>query len=507
MDVFKRYKLIIIFAILASLSLLFFSFYTNQVWDDFFITFRYSKNLAEGKGAVYNPNERVYGFTSPLEMFLLSSCYLITGKNSYLPSLWLYRVICIAAFIASGILLLLSISDKNKKTSPAAYFLAAFYILETKSIAFSVNGMETAFTLLFLSLFIFLACKDLSKNWIAAGVSWAGLLLARPDGCIYIICLSLGYLIFSRLPKKQTFIALLKAGSICTLLYLPWMLWAWNYYGSPIPNTIQAKSRLIMLRPPLSIYNCIFGPVYVYFGGWPFWINIFTSCLGLFTGLYWTVPSKDKLGRTLSFSFFLLYFYYLFLPRYPWYYPAATIISLVVLSKAISIVKDSNKIAAIAVFTIILSGMIYIFASTAWQLRIQQKEIENGNRKQIGLWLKENVRPNESVYLEPLGYIGYFSGSKMIDYPGLISGKVVRLLHENKGFNFHTILPEIKPDWVILRPRERDAMSELDYFKKNYKYIKTFDVTDNLGRYKFIPGAPYLLYDSVFSIFKKINNP
>src|SRR5262245_35309826 len=34
--------------------------------EDAYITFRYARNLALGNGLVYNPGEKVFGFTSPL---------------------------------------------------------------------------------------------------------------------------------------------------------------------------------------------------------------------------------------------------------------------------------------------------------------------------------------------------------------------------------------------------------------------------------------------------------
>jgi hypothetical protein len=40
--------------------------------------------------------------------------------------------------------------------------------------------------------------------------------------------------------------AFLRSGLLAASLYLPWVRWAWSYYGSPIPNTILAKS------PPLG---------------------------------------------------------------------------------------------------------------------------------------------------------------------------------------------------------------------------------------------------------------
>lgn len=41
----------------------FYAIYTDHAWEDFFITFRFSRNLVEGKGLVYQPGERVHGFT------------------------------------------------------------------------------------------------------------------------------------------------------------------------------------------------------------------------------------------------------------------------------------------------------------------------------------------------------------------------------------------------------------------------------------------------------------
>ena len=57
---------------------------------------------------------------------------------------------------------------------------------------------------------------------------------------------------------------------------------------------------------------------------------------------------------------------------------------------------------------------------------VQQSVIEDGLRQPIGLWLRDHAKtPHDSVMLEPLGYIGYYSGLKMLDYPGLASKEMV----------------------------------------------------------------------------------
>ena len=54
---------------------------TGHVWEDFLITFRFSKNLVEGNGLVFNPGERVQGFTSALNVMVPAIFYAISGKS------------------------------------------------------------------------------------------------------------------------------------------------------------------------------------------------------------------------------------------------------------------------------------------------------------------------------------------------------------------------------------------------------------------------------------------
>src|SRR5436309_15467029 len=82
-----------------------YTLYTNHVWEDFFITFRHSQNLCAGKGLVYNEGERVHGFTSPLGVLLPALCHTLTGAESYVPALALFRGLSIAAFVGGLVLL------------------------------------------------------------------------------------------------------------------------------------------------------------------------------------------------------------------------------------------------------------------------------------------------------------------------------------------------------------------------------------------------------------------
>src|SRR5947209_11944763 len=75
------------FALVAVALAIAYALATQHVWEDYFITFQHSRNLAEGRGLVYTPGERVHGFTSPMGVLLPALCYLATGRGSDVPAL------------------------------------------------------------------------------------------------------------------------------------------------------------------------------------------------------------------------------------------------------------------------------------------------------------------------------------------------------------------------------------------------------------------------------------
>ena len=103
----------------------------------------------------------------------------------------------------------------------------------------------------------------------------------------------------------------------------------------------------------------------------------------------------------------------------------------------------------------LVAGQLFITLCVARQMRVQQQLIENGVRREIGLWLGAHARtPHDTVMLEPLGYIGYFSGLKMLDLPGLASKEVVEVRKRLGPYKENQVFLELKPDWLVLRPGE-----------------------------------------------------
>ncbi|HOK04632.1 MAG TPA: hypothetical protein PLN24_05215 [Victivallales bacterium] len=519
----KNYGLAL-FLLFAAFVPLFYSLYTEHIWEDYYITYKFSRNLADGYGLVYFPGEKaVHGFTSPLGVLLPALTYLICRSDSM--ALWLFRIFFgIPCFIAA-IYMLYKTSEKVFKDYPHLKFLCPlFLVFEVKSVMFSVNGMETALMLFFVSwlikIFIY---KD--WDWRKIGFCSAALMWTRPDSCIYIGGIIISFLIFFPELRKSQSITFIKSIILGIILYMPWFLFAWFYFGSPIPHTIIAKNAAfggiffsnLTIRDLYAIFSTfiripvmIYYPVYPQFGSWPFIIYVFSAFLGYFAIFATIAPLKQDFKpevKALSLFFIILCAYFAFIRvPYPWYFPPAGIPSYLVIS---AIFIELTRRWALrhhflyAFFLISISGFLLIFFLDTERMKAQQEIVENGNRMKIGLWLNKNSNPGDRIFLECLGYIGYFSGRKVLDYPGLVSPEVVKII-QNKKNGYVISVEELAPEWVVAREFEARNLIKSDFFRRNYYPVAEFNVRDKISELNYLFGLNYLYYDSFFIVYKKL---
>ncbi len=198
---------------------------------------------------------------------------------------------------------------------------------------------------------------------------------------------------------------------------------------------------------------------------------------------------------------------------WPWYLPPATLLGLVAVARGIVTLSDAamrraGKIpirrlhpAAATVLVVLIVGQIALCGWNAIHTQIHQSEIEMGNRYPLGMWLHDHGRPEESVYLEPLGYVGYFSGMRMIDWPGLVAPQVIEARREHGLKQLNTIFA-LHPDWVVLRQKEYTDLGALvEKFEKEYELAAVFDVTERLQAYGYRPSLLY--HDARFGVFRR----
>lgn len=519
-----------IFVSLAFALPLLFALLTNHAWEDYYITLRSSRNLVEGNGLVFNPGERVHTFTSPLGVLIPALCTWVTGVGHELAGLWMFRVIN-ATLLGIGAWLFWRRVDSLGVGLLGRVTFFGLLFADSKLVDFASNGMETAMLL----FFVLLLWGELEKpdgpriGPVAAGC--AGLLWTRPDGVILGIVMIASHVVI-RPPRSANsdikWYALIRGILLGGLLYLPWFAWAWWYYGSPIPHTIIAKS---LVTPPVHAHDLLllpwriltgqslmmdlFMPTYWFFGGWPNFLRHFGQMLGCVAALAWFVPWLPYTIRRLSLAVFLGSFYFCVIILFPWYSPPWTALAAMVVAFSVdhiatrSMQTGRNVLASIVRVSaaVLVAVQLSVLSAATWQMRVQQRVIEQGIRKNIGQWLGQTALPNETVFLEPLGYIGYYSQLKTYDYPGLSSKEVVDVVRAGSR-RFTAVIERLQPTWLVLRPGEiADPSLPENGAWADYQLVAVWNAMPILNSVRFLPGRGWLEHDAAFRVFRRKDAP
>jgi hypothetical protein len=517
---------------------LLFALYTRHAWEDWYITFRPAKNLATGQGLVYNPGERVHSFTSVIGTLLPALLSFLTFNVSDDLTLWLFRIACAAALGVSAALLVKASRVWFAGLGPAVLLVGAA-ATDSKTVDFSVNGMETPFTLLGLTLFLYFTTM-LPKRELGfrLGTVWALLQYTRPDGFIYSLLLMSALLLFQG-DRRETLRMLAVSCAFAAALFAPWFLFATWYYGSAVPHSLIAKRAwmaaagapfyldrvvefmrsLILLRE--GVFDALFTPPYAATFRLLEPALLVSRALGAMACFVWIFPRVGFAGRAASLACLGQLFYLsAFTPLvYPWYVPGATWLALTALAFGFDALR--RHLAALGVSAkwirdgslLAVAGMLaYVLlqtAITAHQFRFAQQAIEEGQRRQIGEWLKAHAAsPHETVFLECAGYIGFFSGLKLYDYPGMTSPEMVSTRMTLRSEEFLPLVKALRPDWLVLRPEpgELNGMWNADsvFLKRHYVVMKAFDVGDAINRESFKPFERLFRHDARFVVAKRV---
>jgi hypothetical protein len=218
------------------------------VIDDAYITFRYARNIAAGLGPVFNPGERVEGFSNPLLTALLAVITAITRDPETLPRI--ARVIGVAS--GAGTVLLLARLPLRGGTGASA--LATLALAASSSFAlWSVAGLETSLYALVLlaSLALSLSPPRGAAGQIGHGLLLAAVALSRPEGVVPAAVLAIA---FARGPATARDPAhrprVLLAAALPVIAYL---VFRRTWYGAWLPNTYFAKHLPLTMAIPRGL--------------------------------------------------------------------------------------------------------------------------------------------------------------------------------------------------------------------------------------------------------------
>jgi hypothetical protein len=216
--------------------------------DDAFITFRFSRALAEGRGPWFNAGEHVEGYSNPLLMLLVAAWIFLRDASS---AALFARLVGVVAGVGAGWFAArlgsAAFEGRGPSGDAASGRLAACAAagLVAASPAFLVNTLSGLETTLYAALLVAGACWSARGRERRSGAAFALAALTRPEGAAVFAVHWLARLAAEsgaeqRRPRLR---GLLESGfMVAGVVALQVVLRQVLYDGEWLPNTYYAKA-------------------------------------------------------------------------------------------------------------------------------------------------------------------------------------------------------------------------------------------------------------------------
>lgn len=397
------------------------------VCDDAFISFRYAHNLVQGHGLVWNPGERVEGYTNFAWVMLMAGVEAL-GGDPEVGSIVLGH----ACGVATLLLVALWGSWLRRDSGAWVCLLAPAALASNRVFAgWASGGLETALYTLLLSLGLFLLGRDLEQRRPAwrSGLAFAALTLTRPEGVLCYAVATGAALVLFRSVRPLAWGALAFVPPV--LLHLGFRV---LYYGELLPNTFYAKVNIPLWEVGLG-YLGLYARAY----GLP--VGGVLCCLGLFGGrgtpafrhrliLVAVIAANLVTIAGIGGDFYEFRFVAPLLPAF-----------FLLVQEALPVRPRSRQsvlhfTAILVVFSIfmILNSIPAIIGFRApddstspdphSHFEAERMHIESYRR--IAAWLGQYARPEETIAIMPAGLIPYATGLRAVDMVGLNDYEIAR---------------------------------------------------------------------------------
>lgn len=417
----------------------------TDVHDDAYISFRYAANLVHGQGLVFNPGEYVEGYTNFL-WTMTASLIIWLG----LDPVWVTTALNVLFGI--GLLALVGWFGGRMvvwgRLAPGWQYLAVFILAASSPLAFAlISGLETTlFTLLLTgAVFSFVLEQRSEARWPLSGLLFALAALTRPEGVMFWALTVLYQLISMRItpapisrvgqredispsPKieggREQGVTLRWLIGSFLLIWLPYMAWKVFYYGSIFPNTFYDKATDNRLQ-------LVSGVQYV-LGAWPYLFGPLALALALALLLWRRRISRTEAYFTLPIGVNLAYVVYVggdYMVAYRFLLPTFPLLALLVAAASSELgstvsgrVRLNLSAALLAAVFVAVSVLSALDPDLVAQLHTDGVYSQR-SAAVIG-WLQKNSQPGDTIAMETIGKIPYYSGLFTIDMLGLTDSHI-----------------------------------------------------------------------------------
>jgi hypothetical protein len=422
-----------------------FWFFRTSGYDDPYITYRYADNIAHGAGFVFNAGERTLSTTTPLYTLILALAGFAGAPIPIASNL----IACLSLALGGLAFWYLGEVAQSRAAGTTAILLYPLFPLMIGTI-----GAETA---LYNGLVLlgFLAYAH-ARNTQAA-VLLALATLVRADGVLAVLVIAADILLVRR--RRPPWRAIL----VYAGLLAPWFVFAWWYFGAPLPVTLVAKQHQGLMAISEPFFAGMLRQARDDYWRYPLYRSHFVlAAVGLIYGLMrrhqWLLIVAWSLLYVVAYSA-------LGVTSYFWYYGPVipgfvALIGLGVQALHQLIAQLAGRYAAAFAAGIVALALLYP-QTAGVRYFATHRDLRLPLYQAAGEWLRAHTPPDSSVGTLEVGVIGYYAQRRMIDFAGLLQPQVALRLLPETTYDDAALwaFQQYRPDYLVIR---RDSLPRFE---------------------------------------------
>jgi hypothetical protein len=466
-------------ALLGAFALLVFhgpGYFNHFPLDDAFITFRYSKHLADGLGPDWNSTGHVEGYSSFLWMALLAALHKL-GMDIEDAARLLDYVTALGTLLAVVAIWRLWSREEPGSGIESPLVLAAtlLAIALVDGIAFwGFSGMETPLFTFVLTAGALVFMRGRRSNSLVpwSAVAFAAVAMSRPEGIVAAIVTGAFTLdgVQDASTRRRALLRAATWAAAFAALFGAYFLWRYSYYGYLFPNTYYAKvetSSAIIQR----------GADYLAAG------TLNYQVLPMYAGIAALLLLAPRLRRdgayiaALSAALFLAIIPEggdafghgrFIVPALPLLYLAGISGFAAVLAR---LSLETAQRAAAAGAVLVIAALLLLRGSN--NPYIPEDRAAQAQRKTIGTWLSEHTPEDYTIAAWAIGSVAYHSDRNALDLLGLNDETIAHTKIEDFGlgiagherFNVDYVLEVVRPEIIVTGDGQDAPYSSDDFWR------------------------------------------
>ena len=437
-----------------------FWFFRTYGYDDPYITYRYASNLAQGAGFVYNAGERILSTTTPLYTLILAIAGLIGAPIPIASNL----IACLSLALGGLAFWYLGASQQSRAAGTVGLLLYPLFPLLIGTI-----GAETA---LYNALILWGFLAYAREHTVRAAVLFALATLVRADGALAVAVVAVDLLLVRRRPPPWRAM-LTYAG-----LLAPWFLFAWVYFGAPLPVTLAAKQRQGLMTISEPFFAGLLRQGHDDYWRYPVYRGHFVLAA---VGLLYALMRRHLWLLIVAWSLLYVAAYSaLGVTSYFWYYGPVVPGFIALIGLGVQALHQliarfaSRRWAAGAVG---LLALALLYPQTAGvRYFIEHRDARLPSYQAAGEWLRAHTAPESSVGALEVGVIGYYAQRRMIDFAGLLQPQVALRLGADTTYDDAAIwaIQHFQPDYVVFRPEALPRLAQDAALHQHCQLVQAF---------------------------------